>query len=552
MHNIPRDEVFVIGHKNPDTDSICSAIAYADLKNQSENKYIPKRAGNINKETEFVLNYFDVEVPELIKNVDTQLSDISYRLVSGVPGDTTMKKAFEIMQKNDATTLPVVENGKIRGILTVGDIAEAYMLNSEDDILYKARTRCRHIIETIDGEMVCGNPHSYITKGKVIIGAAHVELMEHFVKPDDIVILSDRKESQLMAIEKGAGMLILCLVDKVDDDVVKLAAFKGCSIITSQNDTYKVARLIGQSIPVRFFMVRDNIMTFNEDDSVETIKSVMSKTRVRYFPVVDKSGNYLGLVSRRNYINARKKQVILVDHNERTQSVDNIDKAEIREIIDHHRIANVETLAPVYFRNQPVGCTSTIIYQMYREQNIIPDKKIAGLMCAAILSDTLLFKSPTCTCEDKNAAYALAQLAEINVNDFAMEMFDAGSNLKGKTIDEILHQDYKKFEIDGRTFAIGQITSINTREIEQIQKSMYEYLTDYTENGCDVFLFVMTSILDDSSGMLAFGDEAEEICSRAFQTKFVDHYAYLEGVVSRKKQIVPALVRAVQELDQPE
>ena len=525
MHNIPRDEVFVIGHKNPDTDSICSAIAYADLKNQSENKYIPKRAGNINKETEFVLNYFDVEVPELIKNVDTQLSDISYRLVSGVPGDTTMKKAFEIMQKNDATTLPVVENGKIRGILTVGDIAEAYMLNSEDDILYKARTRCRHIMETIDGEMVCGNPHSYITKGKVIIGAAHVELMEHFVKPDDIVILSDRKESQLMAIEKGAGMLILCLVDKVDDDVVKLAAFKGCSIITSQNDTYKVARLIGQSIPVRFFMVRDNIMTFNEDDSVETIKSVMSKTRVRYFPVVDKSGNYLGLVSRRNYINARKKQVILVDHNERTQSVDNIDKAEIREIIDHHRIANVETLAPVYFRNQPVGCTSTIIYQMYREQNII---------------------------QDKNAAYALAQLAEINVNDFAMEMFDAGSNLKGKTIDEILHQDYKKFEIDGRTFAIGQITSINTREIEQIQKSMYEYLTDYTENGCDVFLFVMTSILDDSSGMLAFGDEAEEICSRAFQTEFVDHYAYLEGVVSRKKQIVPALVRAVQELDQPE
>ena len=274
----------------------------------------------------------------------------------------------------------------------------------------------------------------------------------------------------------------------MDDDVVKLAAFKGCSIITSQNDTYKVARLIGQSIPVRFFMVRDNIMTFNEDDSVETIKSVMSKTRVRYFPV-DKSGNYLGLVSRRNYINARKKQVILVDHNERTQSVDNIDKAEIREIIDHHRIANVETLAPVYFRNQPVGCTSTIIYQMYREQKIIPDKKIAGLMCAAILSDTLLFKSPTCTCEDKNAAYALAQLAEINVNDFAMEMFDAGSNLKGKTIDEILHQDYKKFEIDGRTFAIGQITSINTREIEQIQKSMYEYLTDYTENGCDVFLF---------------------------------------------------------------
>lgn len=552
MHNIPRDEVFVIGHKNPDTDSICSAIAYANLKNQSEDKYIPKRAGTINKETEFVLNYFDVEVPELIQNLDTQLSDISYRIVDGVHGDTTMKQAFEIMQKNDATTLPVVDNGKIRGILTVGDIAEAYMLNAEEDILYKARTRCRHIMETIDGEMICGNPHSYITKGKVIIGAAHVERMEQYVNEGDIVILSDRKESQLMAIEKGAGMLVLCLVDKVDDDVIKLAALKGCAVITSKNDTYKVARLIGQSIPVRFFMVRDNILTFNEDDSVETIKSVMSKTRVRYFPVVDKNGKYLGLVSRRNYINARKKQVILVDHNERTQSVENIDKAEIREIIDHHRIANVETLAPVYFRNQPVGCTSTIIYQMYREQNVVPDRKIAGLMCAAILSDTLLFKSPTCTCEDKNAAYALAQLADIDIHDFAMEMFDAGSDLKGKTIDEILHQDFKTYGMEGKTFAIGQIMSVNTRELEQIRARMYEYLSDYKEAGIDIILFVMTSILDDSSGILAFGEEAEEICTRAFPAEMTDHYVYLDGVVSRKKQIVPALIYASQEMEQPE
>ena len=548
MHNIPRDEVFVIGHKNPDTDSICSAIAYADLKNQSENKYIPKRAGNINKETEFVLNYFDVEVPELIKNVDTQLSDISYRLVSGVPGDTTMKKAFEIMQKNDATTLPVVENGKIRGILTVGDIAEAYMLNSEDDILYKARTRCRHIIETIDGEMVCGNPHSYITNGKVIIGAAHVELMEHFVKPGDLVILSDRKESQLMAIEKGAGMLILCLVDKVDDDVVKLAAFKGCSIIISQNDTYKVARLIGQSIPVRFFMVRDNIMTFNEDDSVETIKSVMSKTRVRYFPVVDKSGNYLGLVSRRNYINARKKQLILVDHNERTQSVDGVENAEILEIIDHHRIANIETMNPVYFRNQPLGCTATIIYQMYKEQNVKIDKPIAGLLCAAILSDTLAFKSPTCTFIDEAAAKELARLAEIDIYEFAMEMFDAGSNLKDKTMDEILHQDFKKFDIGDMVVAVGQINSVNEKEIDRIRNGMREFLGGYMEPGCDVVMFAMTNILQEGSGIICVGENAQELCSKAFGVQLEDSYAYLPGVVSRKKQIVPALVKATHQI----
>ncbi len=550
MHNIPADEVFVIGHKNPDTDSICSAIAYAGLKNQAENKYIPKRAGNINKETEFVLNYFGIQAPELVKSVDTQLSDIAYRLVDGVSGDITMKKAFEIMQKNDATTLPVVENGKVRGILTVGDIAEAYMLNTEDNILYKSRTKYLHIVETIEGEMKCGNPHSYVTNGKIIIAAAHARLMEQFVNEGDIVILSDRKESQLTAIEKGAGMLVICLVDEVDDDVMKLAAYKDCAIITSKNDTYTVARLIGQSIPVRYFMVKNGIMTFDEDDSVEHIKNIMSKTRVRYFPVVDKNGNYLGLVSRRNYINARKKQIILVDHNERTQSVDNIDKAEILEIIDHHRIANVETLAPVYFRNQPVGCTATIIYQMYKEQDIVPEKSIAGLMCAAILSDTLLFKSPTCTCEDRDAAYALAQLADININEFAMEMFSAGSDLKGKSCDEILHQDFKKFEINNRTFAIGQINSINNRELDEIRKNMYEYLSTQDESGSDVVIFVMTSVLDDSSGILAFGENAEEICELAFKTKLDNHYAYLPGIVSRKKQIVPALLDVAQEMDE--
>ena len=548
MHNIPRDEVFVIGHKNPDTDSICSAIAYADLKNQSENKYIPKRAGNINKETEFVLNYFDVEVPELIKNVDTQLSDISYRLVSGVPGDTTMKKAFEIMQKNDATTLPVVENGKIRGILTVGDIAEAYMLNSEDDILYKARTRCRHIMETIDGEMVCGNPHSYITKGKVIIGAAHVELMEHFVKPDDIVILSDRKESQLMAIEKGAGMLILCLVDKVDDDVVKLAAFKGCSIITSQNDTYKVARLIGQSIPVRFFMVRDNIMTFNEDDSVETIKSVMSKTRVRYFPVVDKSGNYLGLVSRRNYINARKKQVILVDHNERTQSVDNIDKAEIREIIDHHRIANVETLAPVYFRNQPVGCTATIIYQMYQESGVEVEPQMAGLLCSAIISDTLLFRSPTCTMVDQAAAEALARIAGIDMEEHAKEMFNAGSNLRGKSVEEICFQDFKVFNVKDIMFGVGQITSMNQDELDEVKGRLIPYLEEARKTqGLHMLYLMMTNILEESTELLCCGENAKEQVLEAFELPGDTEKILLKGVVSRKKQMIPVLVTYLQQ-----
>ena len=295
-------------------------------------------------------------------------------------------------------------------------------------------------------------------------------------------------------------------------------------------------------------MIRDRIMTFYEDDDIDTLKTTMAKTRVRYFPVTDGYGNYKGLVSRRNYINARKKQLILVDHNERTQSVDGVENAEILEIIDHHRIANIETINPVYFRNQPLGCTATIIYQMYKEQNVKIDKPIAGLLCAAILSDTLAFKSPTCTFVDEAAAKELARLAEIDIYEFAMEMFDAGSNLKDKTVDEILHQDFKKFDIGDMVIAVGQINSVNEKEIARIKADMTKYLSTYTEPGCDVVLFAMTNILQEGSGMICSGDGAEKLCHKAFGVEFVDGYGYLPGVVSRKKQIVPALVKATHQI----
>lgn len=548
MHNVPKDEVFVIGHKNPDTDSICSAIAYAALKNISEKKYIPKRAGNINKETEFVLNYFDVPIPELVKDVNTQVKDIAYRLVDGVSGEITMKRAFEIMQNNDATTLPVVKNDKVIGILTVGDIAEAYMLEESENILHISRTKYSQIANTIGGTLINGNPHSYVPNGKVVIGTAHIELMEQHIHENDIVILSDRESAQIAAIKCKAAMIIVCLVDKISDDILAMAKDNDCAVLITKNDTYKVARLIGQSVPIKYFMIKDNIMTFYEDDTIDSLKSVMAKTRVRYFPVIDENGNYKGLVSRRNFINARKKQLVLVDHNERTQSVDGVEEAEILEIIDHHRIANIQTRMPVYFRNQPLGCTATIVYQMYQEQGIVPDRQIAGILCSAILSDTLVFKSPTCTLTDQNAAISLANIAGIDINEYAMEMFSAGSNLKGKSMDEILHQDFKKFDIGDITVGIGQINSINVNELAGIRESMKDYLLMLNEPSCDVILFVMTDILDEGSGILMFGEDSEKICKAAFGVDADEGYIYLKGVVSRKKQIVPALVNAAHDI----
>ena len=548
MHNTPADEVFIIGHKNPDTDSICSAIAYANLKNLTENKYFPKRAGKLNKETEYVLKRFGVKTPELLSDVDSQVKDITYRLVDGVSGDITLKKAFELMQENDATTLPVVDDGKIKGLVTVGDIAEAYFLTNDSDVLYRAGTTCKDVIDTIHGEILVGDENAVVPSGKVMIGAAHVDVMKQYIKPHDIIILGDREKPQHTAIENGAGRLIVCLVDCVSDKVLEEAKAAGCTVIISRYDTYTVARLIGQSMPIKHFMIKDNIYTFREEDTIETLKGVMSKTRYRYFPVVNKYGMYKGLVSRRNFINSRKKQIILVDHNERSQSVDNIDKAEILEIIDHHRIGSVETVAPVYFRNLPLGCTATIIYMMYKEQNIFPDRATAGLMCAAILSDTLMFKSPTCTPVDELYAKELAGIAEVDLKELAMSMFTAGSNLTGKTTEEILHQDYKKFDVGDKVVGIGQITSISKDELSGITAKMKKYMKDTEFADCDICLFIMTDILDEGSGVLCKGSIAKQLCQVAFGKSFDDNYAYVEGLVSRKKQVVPELIRAMEKL----
>lgn len=547
MHNVPKDEVIIVGHKNPDTDSVCSAIAYANLKNQTENKYIPKRAGKINKETEFVLKYFNVPVPELIVDANTQVRDIAYRLVEGVDENVTLKEAWEYMQKNDATTLPVLKNNHVKGIITVGDIARSYMSNAESNILHISQTSYGNIAKTIGGELILGDSNMLVPKGKLLIGAAHVDIMEQYINKGDIVILSDREKPQLVAIEKGAAMLVVCLVDEVSEKVLEEAKEKGTAIIRCDADTYTTALLIGQSVPVKSFMIKDNILSFYEDDNIETLKSTMSKTRVRYFPVTDVMGEYKGLLSRRNYLDARKKQIILVDHNERTQSVDNIDKAEILEIIDHHRLGNLETVEPVYFRNQPLGCTATIIYQMFREKNLIPEASIAGIMCGAIVSDTLMFKSPTCTQMDEMTARELALIAGININEFALKMFTEGSNLAGKSMHEILHQDFKKFIIGDKTVGIGQINCLNVDETEKIKASMTEYLLNRNRTDSDIIIFVLTHILEDGSDIIGVGDGACNLLSAAFNKDFSKHSCFLPGVVSRKKQIVPALINAMQE-----
>lgn len=543
-------KVYIIGHKNPDTDSICSAIAYADLKNKignSENIFVPKRAGQVNQETQFVLNYFKVEAPGYIGNVGTRVRDMDIRFVEGAKSSISLKKAWTRMREEHVDTLPLTTQDKVlEGVITSNDITKSYMDVYDSAILSAARTQYKNIVETLDGQMIVGNQHGYFVKGKVLVAAANPDLMENYIEEDDLVILGNRYESQLCAIEMTASCIIVCEGAPVSKTIKRLAEEKGCVIIGTPHDTFTVARLINQSMPVRYFMTKKNLLTFELDDYTDEIKDIMASKRFRYFPVLDHHGTYVGMISRRNLLSVKRRQVILVDHNETAQAVDNIESAEILEIIDHHRIGSLETMSPVYFRNQPVGCTATIIFQIYQEHHIEIPKQIAGLLCAAILSDTLMFRSPTCTEKDREAAERLAAIAEIDYEKFASDMFAAGSNLKSKAPEEIFYQDFKKFECDNRTFGVGQINSMDRQELTQIKEKLIPYIQKtYEHQNLEMLFFMLTDIVGKSTELIFYGKGAESLIEEAFHVTCNQDSAFLEGIVSRKKQLIPAFMAAI-------
>lgn len=552
-----KETTIVIGHKNPDTDSICSAICYANLKTQVTGKsFVPGRAGHINEETQYVLNYFGVEAPELISNVKTQVTDIEIREMKGVDRNISLKKAWNLMQDANAVTLPAISSGDVlEGLITVGDITKSYMNVLDSSILSKAHTQYSNIIETLEGTLIIGDEKEYFAEGKVLIAAANPDLMESYISPHDLVILGNRYESQLCAIEMDADCIIVCEGAAVSMTIRKLAQEHGCTVITTPYDTYTAARLINQSMPISYFMRTENLITFDETDFIDEIKEVMASKRHRDFPILDKEGKYKGMISRRNLLGAKGKKLILVDHNERAQAVDGIENADITEIVDHHKLGTVETISPVFFRNQPLGCTATIVYQMYNENNVHIDQKTAGLLCSAIISDTLLFRSPTCTETDRVAALALAGAAKIDIDKYAADMFAAGSNLKNKSDEEIFYQDFKRFSAGKVSFGVAQISSLNADELHQLKNRMLPYLKKaHTDHGVDMLFFMLTNILTESTELLCEGIGAENLIVNAFhmdtqgeQTDVYQHVVELPGVVSRKKQLIPAIMIACEE-----
>ncbi|MBE5723027.1 MAG: putative manganese-dependent inorganic diphosphatase [Clostridium sp.] len=512
MKMLKEKKVFVIGHKNPDTDSICSAIAYAALKNKTDDGvFVPKRAGEVNNETKYVLDFFDVETPEFIGHVGTQVKDVEIKPTPSLNEGISLKNAWNKMRDLRESTMPIVNDGVLEGIISVKDIATANMDIYETRILAISNTKYTNVLDAIDGTMIVGDSEEEITKGKILIGAANPDLLENYVEDGDMLLTGNRFENQLCGIEMNAGCIVVCTGAPISKTIQKLAKENNCKIISTPHDTLMVARLISQSAPVRYFMKKDHLITFSREDFISDIRDTLAKIRHRDFPVLDRDGKYCGMLSRRSLLNMDNKKIILVDHNEKGQAVDGIDEAEILEIIDHHRLGSMETALPVFFRNQPVGCTGTIIYDLYQENNVEVDKKIAG----------------------------------IEIQEHAEKMFRAGSSLADKTPEEIFYQDFKKFSGNDKNFGAGQISSMDKTELEQLRPKIAAYMEGAVKEG-EMLFFLLTNILTESSDLVFAGEGAKELVETAFGEP-QENWVHVPGLVSRKKQFVPSVLHVLQQ-----
>ncbi|ABS32688.1 putative manganese-dependent inorganic diphosphatase [Clostridium botulinum] len=544
-----KDLIYITGHRNPDSDSICASLGYADFKKQlGFENIVSGRLGELNNETKFVLDYFNVEAPTLIDTVKTQVSDLDIDKVTPISKDLSLKKAWTIMEENNVKTLPLQdEEGKLIGLASLSNISSTYMGVWQKDILAKSNANIEDIIDTLNAKIAYKKEEKQKFTGNLVVAAMEANDIKNYVKEGDIVILGNREDSQETALDCKAHLLVVTGSHKVSDKILNKAKDLGCSILISEEDTFTTSVLITQSIPVSYIMTSSDIISFKLSDFVEDIKEVMLKTRFRSYPVVDQNNKIVGTISRYHLISPKNKKVILVDHNEIGQSVPGLEEAEIMEIIDHHRIGGVNTASPIFFRNQPVGSTSTIIANMFFENNITPSKEIAGLLASAIISDTLLFKSPTSTELDKTILDKLAKIAEIDPKSYSVEMFKAGTSLKGKTVEGLFHEDFKNFTIGGGKIGVSQVSTMDPSSFDPLKKDMLNLMeSKVKKEGYEGLILVLTDLLKEGSFIYVIGPKKEIIASAFGKSLDKDSSLYAEGVLSRKKQVIPPITNAIE------
>ena len=542
-----KDIIYVTGHKNPDSDSICAAYAYAEFKNKiGDVETVACRLGNVNQETQYILDYFKAEAPKFLSTVKLKVEDLQFDTISPVSPEISLKTAWTIMREKNIKTLPVAdENDHLLGVLAVSNLTSCYMDIWDNRILAKSNTTLDNIIDTLSAKASYINEERSHFPGKIVVTAMQPDTMSGHIEEGDVAIVGDREEAQAALINLNVSLMIITGGYAPSEKIVSLAKEHGVTVIVTQHDSFTASRLIVQSIPVGYVMVNENIVSFSTDDLVDDIKGIMTETRFRSYPVLDQNGRVVGTVSRYHLISNHKKKVIQVDHNERGQSVDGLEDAEVLEIIDHHRVADIQTNNPIYFRNEPVGSTSTIVAKCFFESGIRPSRKAAGLLCGAIISDTLLFRSPTCTPQDKYICKKLAEIAGINIEEFAKEMFKAGTSLKGKTVEQIFNTDFKPFTIEDTKVGISQVNTMDIEGFMPLKEEMLNYMDQKAkEAGLDMVMLLLTDILNEGSEILVTGTKPE-IVEKAFSVTLKDKGAFLPGVLSRKKQVVPPITNAI-------
>ncbi|MBU5427467.1 putative manganese-dependent inorganic diphosphatase [Tissierella pigra] len=547
-----RETVYITGHKNPDSDSICAALAYAEYKNANGGiNAIPVRLGEINRETKFILEYFGVSAPTLLETVRLSVEDLNFDKIAPISPDISLRMALELMKKNNLNSLPVIdENEQLAGIVTISDIIGAYIDVWDNGILGKSGTSIDNIVDTLSANTIISPHNMKPITGKLLVLAMEPKSVEKYIEQNDVVICGDRRDTQELAINRDISLMIVTGNVDVEEEIIDLAREKGITIISTPHDTFTTSRLITQSVPISHVMTRDNLVVFNLDDLVDNVKEKMSQTRFRSYPVIDDNNNnkVVGLISRYHLISSMKKKVILVDHNERSQSVDGLEECEILEIIDHHRVADVFTGNPIYFRNEPVGSTCTIIASILFENGRRPSKKMAGILSAAIISDTLLFKSPTSTNVDKMILERLARIADLDVEKFAMEMFKAGTSLVGKTPQELLKQDFKTFTIEEDNIGIAQVYTMDPESLKDMKTDLISLMEERAKDrGYSIFILMLTDIFKEASEMVVVGQN-KELVAKAFGETLVNNSFYAPGVLSRKKQVVPPITATLTEI----
>ncbi len=544
------ESIYITGHKNPDTDSIVSALAYADLKNRlGKVKAIPIRLGKLNQETKFVLDYFEIKAPILKESMKLQIKDITIDRGNSIDPSVAIRNAWDIFQKGDANSLAVVDSDeKLKGIASLSNITRSYMDVWDDKILARSNTPIDNIIDVLAANIINLADEERKYDGKMTVFAINDQGEEELfdaINKGDIIISGNRSDYFKYLLDKDISLLILTHGSQMEEDMVKLYKEKNITVLSTEYNSFMTARLLPLTIPISHVMTTENLIYFKEDDNLDIVREIMGKSRFRSYPVVDNSNKVIGSISRYHLISSKKKKLILVDHNEANQSIGDIGDGEIVEIIDHHRVANIITTGPVFFRAEPVGSTSTIISQMYLESGIRPSKQIAGILCAAIISDTLLFRSPTTTETDKRILDRMSKIADLNPEEFAEKMFRAATSLKGKKAVDLIEGDVKTFNIAGEDFRVGQVMTMNPEELIPIMDELKSLMEKKIKEKNEVtFVLVLTDIFNEKSELLVVGKYFDAI-KEEFGQMTENGTINAPKVLSRKKQVIPKITSAV-------